>query len=367
LVPALETAEHLADLDFAVQLWYAGHTHTRHLVDSRQPRSNLSIEALPALRGGILEIGRTAGSLARRTWRYLKQHRHAVVVGFGGRFSIPVIGAARVYASLYAGIGIILHEQNRLMGRSNRWLARWAHHCALTYPDTVGMPQGIGTTVTGLPVRALQGAVQRQPDHNRFTVLIAGGSQGAQAVNALVVGILPWMTVEERALWRFVHIAGPYEHGQVKSAYEQAGVEAQIMDFCSDMQAVYAQADVVVGRAGASTLAEIALCGVPAVLIPYPHAQEHQLHNARFFEACGGAYVLRQQQASAEKLIQLLRLLKRDHALRVRMAAALRQAAVPQATANLVYLIGRLSGVPLALPVAKQPIALQPTAELIAG
>jgi UDP-N-acetylglucosamine--N-acetylmuramyl-(pentapeptide) pyrophosphoryl-undecaprenol N-acetylglucosamine transferase len=180
---------------------------------------------------------------------------------------------------------------------------------------------------------------------NRLTVLVAGGSQGAHAINEAVACALPWLDRKAERV-QFVHLAGAHDEQFVRESYEKNGITGKVMSFCNQMELAYSAADVVVARSGASTLTEIASFGLPSILIPYPQAAgNHQWHNARVFESAGAARLLDQSEFGSlhvergERLANAITELLDDETGRVRMAEAARLLAVDDAAERLAQLL----------------------------
>ena len=341
LIPALQTARALADAGGRVHVWYALRAKTapltRALVEETQ-RATVRLDPLPLQRtGSALAKLWQGGQLWRRAERCLSDCAPDVVVGFGGWVSAPVIMAAR-----RRGIGCLLHEQNVVMGRANRWLIPWVDRVAVSFRSTQETLRGRASVVTGLPVRPRIGCVSRADgarrlalDPSRFTLLVLGGSQGSRMLNRLMIDLLPWLSTEERATWQVLHIGGEADAAALHAAYAAAGLTARAVPFIAEMEAAYAAANLVLSRSGGSTVAELARCGLPAILIPYPHAQGHQRANARAVERIGGGFVIEEPAATPGGLLNALRRLASDAALRERMGAQVRQLDQPDAAERL--------------------------------
>ena len=250
--------------------------------------------------------------------------RPCLALGMGGFVSGPGGLMARCLH-----IPLVVHEQNALAGMTNRWLARVANGVLEGFPDT--FPPARRALLVGNPVRASIAALA-SPDR-RFAartgparLLVVGGSQGALALNQLVPRALALLAPAERPqVW---HQAGGSMLESAASAYQEAGVKVQLEPFITDMAAAYGWADLVLCRAGALTVAELAAAGVGAVLVPYPYAvDDHQTANARFLERGGAALVVQQSALTAEALAELLRDLLRDRARLLAMAKAARRRA----------------------------------------
>jgi UDP-N-acetylglucosamine--N-acetylmuramyl-(pentapeptide) pyrophosphoryl-undecaprenol N-acetylglucosamine transferase len=254
-----------------------------------------------------------------------------VVVAVGGYVSLPVGLAAQ-----HLGVPVVLHEQNKRLGMANRLLAPKAARLLLSYPDTLGEYPQERARVVGNPVRA---AFLRPPspaaarsslglDPAIPVVLIAGGSQGAGSINQAAADMAPLLHDEEMQI---VWAAGP-AHAAAFRGVADTRPHIRLIAFIEDMATAGAAADIVVGRAGASSTAEIAVLGKPSILIPYPHATDnHQEQNARAFEAAGAAVVLLDHECSGARLLELLRDLLADAGRRARMATGALALARPEA------------------------------------
>jgi UDP-N-acetylglucosamine--N-acetylmuramyl-(pentapeptide) pyrophosphoryl-undecaprenol N-acetylglucosamine transferase len=217
----------------------------------------------------------------------------------GGFTSAPAIFGARWFRK--RGTATLIHESNAVPGKANRWAGRLADHVAVGLADCARYFSRKPVTVTGTPIRATlrRGKVADARERlglesGRLTVLVAGGSQGAHAINEGVALALPWLKTRADTL-QFVHLTGAKDERFMRETYEENGVRATVMSFCGQMELAYSGADMVVARSGASTLTEIAAFGLPAILIPYPHATgNHQWHNARVFERAGAARLIEQ-------------------------------------------------------------------------
>jgi UDP-N-acetylglucosamine--N-acetylmuramyl-(pentapeptide) pyrophosphoryl-undecaprenol N-acetylglucosamine transferase len=254
----------------------------------------------------------------------LRRLRPPVVLGMGGFVSGPGGVMARLL-----GIPLVVHEQNALAGMTNRWLACIARRVMEAFPGTFP-PERQATTV-GNPVRA--SIAELPPPAERFAgrtgrrrLLVLGGSQGALALNQLVPRALALLTDREQLeVW---HQAGGQLHEAAETAYREAGITARLTPFIENMAEAYGWADLVLCRAGALTIAELAAAGVGAILVPFPFAvDDHQTANARFLERDGAALVCPQAALTAERLAMLLRELLSDRDRLLRMAEAARRLA----------------------------------------
>ena len=297
-------------------------------------------------RGAQAAMALAAGTLEAR--RVLARIEPAVIVGFGGYPSVPPVLGARLLKRrrLKHPPRVILHEQNAVLGRANRLLARFADHIALGVADTRGLPRRPQHSVTGNPVRpeiaALAGQSYAPPEPGQpINVLVTGGSQGARAFSDALPPALAQLPAELRARLRLVQQCRPEDLERVRTAYAALGIEAELSPFFPDMAARLTAADFVIARAGAGTVAELAIAGRPAMLVPFPHAiDNHQLFNARAI----GALVLEQTEFERRPEVLAERLLQRlgSQDLLACAAHAIAAHAIPDAAARLADIVERM-------------------------
>jgi UDP-N-acetylglucosamine--N-acetylmuramyl-(pentapeptide) pyrophosphoryl-undecaprenol N-acetylglucosamine transferase len=233
----------------------------------------------------------------------------AAVVGFGGYPSVPtVLAAARL------GIPSLIHEQNALLGRANRFLAPRVRRIALSFAatDGLGPAERARASETGNPVRPAIAAQRERayaaptPD-GAIALVVTGGSQGARVLSEIVPAALARLPAALRARLRLSQQARPEDIDAVRALYAANGVAAELASFFGDVPARLAGAQLVIARAGASTVAELAAIGRPALLIPYPHAaDDHQSANARAFAAAGAGWTMAQSDFTADALAGFL-------------------------------------------------------------
>lgn len=257
------------------------------------------------LRGkGLLALASLPFTLTRaclQARRALAQAGADVVLGMGGYVAFPGGLMARM-----AGVPLVVHEQNAVAGTANRWLARLARKVLAGFPGALQ-----GAVMVGNPVRqaftALPPAAERYAGrHGPLRLLVVGGSLGAAVLNEVVPMALAQLDASERPA--VIHQAGALHIDTLERRYRDNGVEAHCVAFIDDMAQAYGQADVVVCRAGAMTVAEVAAAGVAALFIPLPHAiDDHQTANARYLADCKGAWLQRQAAFTADWLAGWLR------------------------------------------------------------
>ena len=307
------------------------------------PERGIAIEtlAIKGLRGkdlrSLLLAPLRIFTAVRKATVLIRRHKPAAVVSFGGYTAGP--GGL---AAWLQGRPLLVHEQNRAPGMTNRLLAHIADQVMTGFPDSF---PGIANQVVGNPVRqeisALPAPAMRFADRDGvLRVLILGGSQGARAINESLPGIFAGLQSTHRFAIR--HQCGEKMLEQARAAYTAAGVDALIEPFITDMAEAYGWADVVIGRAGALTVAEICAAGVAGLLIPLPTAvDDHQARNAEYLQHRGGCLWFRQDEALAKNIAHALSALAADPQRRLVMAGAARAAAYPQAANDVADLIVR--------------------------
>jgi UDP-N-acetylglucosamine--N-acetylmuramyl-(pentapeptide) pyrophosphoryl-undecaprenol N-acetylglucosamine transferase len=280
-------------------------------------------------------------------WRLLSRRRPDVVIGVGGYSSGPVVMTAAL-----RGMPTLVMEQNAVPGFTNRTLARVVRAAAVTWPETARHFGG-KAFVSGNPVRAeflqqMEGTHATAERDERGThparVLIFGGSQGAHAINVAMVEAAPELVRRHPGL-QIVHQTGAADLERVGDGYKRAGIEARVEPFLYAMDREMNNADLVICRAGATTLAELAAAGKPAVLVPLPTAtDDHQRKNAEATARAGAAVALEQRTLSGASLAAEVSRLVGDPGLRARMSAAARALAKPDAARMIAERVLELAG-----------------------
>jgi UDP-N-acetylglucosamine--N-acetylmuramyl-(pentapeptide) pyrophosphoryl-undecaprenol N-acetylglucosamine transferase len=232
----------------------------------------------------------------------LIRFRPDAVIGVGGYASGPVVMLARILSPIFKFKTAII-EQNSVAGFTNRMLGRWVHHvfCAFQAGTAQFNPKKV--TVTGNPIRS---TLKKLPHSKKepFTVFVFGGSQGAMGINTLMLESLPFLKLHGL---RIIHQTGVKDYERVKAGYERAGVDARIEKFIDDMASCYSEASLVVCRAGASSMTELASVGRAPVFIPLPTAADnHQEINARIYEREQAAWVVPQGKLSGQEFSALI-------------------------------------------------------------
>lgn len=279
-------------------------------------------------------------------WRGVRQasaviarHKPKAVVGFGGYPTLPPL-----YAATRRSVPSLIHEQNAVMGRANKALAGRVKAIAGGFLGAGAGDIGAKIVETGNPVRpavieAAKTAFATPAVGEPFRLLVFGGSQGAQFFSDAIPPAIAALTEEQRSRVKVTQQARTDDEEKVRAAYEAMGVEAEVSPFFNDMAERMAAAHLVISRSGASTVSEIAVIGRPALLVPYPHALDHdQAANAAKLAAAGGAEVHAQSTLSTERLAELIGGLMNDPERLASMAVAAKSAGKPDATQLLADL-----------------------------
>jgi UDP-N-acetylglucosamine--N-acetylmuramyl-(pentapeptide) pyrophosphoryl-undecaprenol N-acetylglucosamine transferase len=311
-----------------------------------------AIHAIPASTLTPRRPWRLPGQLLRLA-RGLAQSRRLLlaiapgaVVGFGGYPSLPpLVAASRL------GIPVVVHEQNAVMGRANRFLARRARIVATSFPEVAGLAgTSAPTVITGNPVRRAVIEVRDTPysppgADEVFRLLVVGGSQGARFFSDFMPRVIAELPLAVRRRLSLTQQCRPEDLARVKSACERLGVEAELKAFFDDLPRRIADAHLVVARAGASTVAELAVVGRPAIFVPLPHAIDHdQQRNAESWARAGAGWVRRQDDIDAAEFAAFLTRLRYGEEDLARAAGAARALGRPDAAERLAEVVIEAAG-----------------------
>jgi len=359
VLPALATAQALLRLDPDLRVGFAGRAESleeRLVRGAGFPLHHIEAVALP--RRVTADLLRVPGRLTRaiRDSRVLLGRESVrVVVSFGGYVALPVSLAAR------GRIPQVLHEQNSRPGLANRIASRFVDRVAVTFPSTMAdLPSDARVHVTGNPVqqrlrdidpvaRRIAGRARLGLDAGRPTLLAFGGSQGARSINTALAAAAPsWRTLGLQV----VHVSGPSGYDAALEAWRASGVDPEtdassvrVFPFLDDMADAYSAADVVVSRAGATTLAELSVLGIPAILIPYPHATaDHQRGNAEALVSAGAAVLIDDADLDAATLVAAVTPVIADVGRAGRMSLSARSWSRPHAAEALARITIDLLG-----------------------
>jgi len=285
---------------------------------------------------------KTLFDLPRAVWdsrRILAEFQPDIVIGVGGYASGPAMLAA-----ILKGTPTLAFEPNVVPGFANRMVARWVSGAAVHFAETAQYFRN--AEVTGVPVREAFFRIAGQTTKNTNpTLLVFGGSQGANAINQAMVQCLPAL-VKQIPNIHIIHQTGERGYNGAQAAYQEAGLSAEIAPFITDMPAVFAHADLLLCRSGASTVAEITAAGKPAVFVPFPRAaDDHQRVNAQALERAGAAVVVEETKLERVWLADTISALLGDPRRLQDMSAAARSLAHPDAARDIVMMAARLAGI----------------------
>lgn len=308
-----------------------------HYIHSASPSGSLPRRLLAVLSLGLGLFD---------AWRVLGRIAPSAVVGFGGYASVPTLIAARLRR-----LPAMLHEQNAVLGKANRMALAGASRIATSFERTRHVEPGDSRAhLVGNPVReqvrALRSLAYRPPGPGRVIDLVVfGGSQGAASFGQVVPEAVLSLPKELRSRLRIVQQCRPEDFDQVRQRYARGGIVVELAPFFADLPQRLAAAHLVIGRAGASTVAELATIGRPSILVPYPYAaDDHQTANARAFEAQGGCIVIPHAEFTAAALARQFERLFAQPEILAGMAGAAHAAGRPDAAARLADLVGELTG-----------------------
>lgn len=299
------------------------------------PQTRFPFRAIPihGLRGrgwrGLFQLAWQLPAGVVRAWRILGAFGSDVVLGVGGYASFPIVTAAWL-----RGVPSVLLEQNARPGWANRVLGRVAARVCTTFAESNRYFPSAKVVLTGNPVRAF--APLAAAEKRGFTVLAFGGSQGAHRINEALHEAAPLL---RNAIpgFRIIHQTGAADHDRLQARYRDLGVAAEVRPFIDDMGAAYGRADLVVCRAGATTVAELTALGMPAILIPYPFAaDDHQRANAEVLAQRDAGILILDRELTGDRLATAIIELAEDRARLTAMGAAARSLAAPDSAARVV-------------------------------
>jgi UDP-N-acetylglucosamine--N-acetylmuramyl-(pentapeptide) pyrophosphoryl-undecaprenol N-acetylglucosamine transferase len=340
LFPGVAIAEELRARDPDAAIRFVGTERgieARVLPDLGWDLTKIEVSGLKTV--GKLGAIRGLFRLPRALWqarRALKEFKPDAVIGVGGYASGPVVLMAKL-----RGIPTAICEQNSIPGLTNKLLGRWVRAVFLSFSESKRFFKPKKIVMSGNPVRRdlLQRllAVTTPAPSPTVNILVSGGSLGAVAVNELAANALIRIAKEAPERITITHQTGEKGLEATVKLYADAGVTADCRAFIKDMASTYLAADLVIGRAGATTVAELAIAGKPAIFIPYPFAADnHQEINAREMATAGAALMFRQAELTADKLYEALLPLVGDAGVRAKMGAAMKSLAKPGAAQAVI-------------------------------
>lgn len=305
IFPGLSTARALRDRGHHVTLWLSGKdVESTVLQGWKGPVITIPSEGFQfgPLRSLVTAVRIFIAVI--RCWIAMFRHRPDAVLAMGSYSSIGPCLAARLRR-----IPVVLHEANAIPGKAVRMLAGRAASIAICFEETRYHLKGLNMVTTGMPLRPELKRSGSSLQNLEFNLLVMGGSGGAHALNEMVSEAVCLLKTRNPELeTHIIHLTGPADESHIRRRYENAGVAADVYAFTQDMASLYETADLAVCRAGASTCAELGVFGLPALLIPYPHAaSDHQTANACALEKLGAADVVQQSDMTVEWLADYLR------------------------------------------------------------
>jgi UDP-N-acetylglucosamine--N-acetylmuramyl-(pentapeptide) pyrophosphoryl-undecaprenol N-acetylglucosamine transferase len=339
VIPALAIAQQLKKT-FAAELLFIG--TPRGMENRLVPAAgfDLRLVQVGALKNVTLTTRlKTSLDLPRamvNSLRMLTEFRPDVVIGVGGYASGPAMAAA-----LLRRIPTIAFEPNVVPGFANRVIARWVSAAAVHFEETCRFFPNC--RVTGVPVRSAFFQIPEKLAGAPSTLLVFGGSQGARAINDAMIASLPGLREKAPALY-IVHQTGERDYENVRAAYARTGIPGEVHKFIDDMPRMFASADLLVCRSGASTVAEITAAGKPAIFVPFPRAaDDHQNVNARALERANAAVVLEESKLEPAYLVDTISTLIGDPGRLQRMSLAAKSLAHPRAVEEIAAMVEQLA------------------------
>lgn len=337
LFPGIAVAEEFLKRDLRSRVIFVG---TKKGIEYRllgQLGYTLSEIDVEGLKGrGLAALIKGLWAIPKSMWQsrlILRDFCPDIVIGVGGYASGPAVMAAYLM-----GIPTAIAEQNALAGNTNRILGKFVAKIFLTYEQSKNLFAADKVLVTGNPVRAAFAAGLSRAREKKVgrQILIFGGSQGAAAINKTVVAMLPLLQKMKDKL-RVVHQTGERDLAMVRQAYEQYGIEAQVSPFIVDMVSAYTASDLIICRAGATSLSEITVAGKASILIPFPFAaNDHQTLNAQAMVEAGAAAMILESEFTAEKLYSFVESLLDDNQKLQDMEVRSKKLGRPDAAARIV-------------------------------
>ena len=341
VIPALAIAQELR-ARYAAEVRFVG--TARGLENKLVPAAGFELALIEV--GALKNVGWTTRlstlwqlpGAVLRSRRIIREFRPDVVIGVGGYASGPAVLAAEM-----AGVPTLLFEPNRVPGFANRVVARWASAAAVQFEETRHFFRN--AELTGVPVRKEFFSITPRPADAPLTLLVFGGSQGAAALNRVMMESVAAL---QQAGWRLIHQTGARDYNQVQDAYQQSGISAEVTPFIDRMPEAFARADLLLCRAGAATVAEVAAAGKPAILVPFPRAaDDHQRRNAEALAEAGAAMLIPEAELTSERLVETVGALLAGRNRFQEMSAAARTLAHPNAAQDIAGMVARLTGVAL--------------------
>jgi len=284
------------------------------------------------------------GSL--RSMKIIFSNRPDCFVGFGSYIAGPPFAAASLLR-----VPTLIHEQNARMGKANRFMRHFATKVALSFPESAAL-QTKNIVITGNPIRESASRIRDKTSardflgmsQDKFTILIIGGSQGAQKINSIAVDMFRDMERKLRDGIQVIHLSGERDYEKLKREYKDIAITHGLYSFFKEMGIIYSAADIAISRAGASVIFELCAHRIPSILIPYPFVESHQVQNAKFLAEKKAAIIIEEDRLSKESLQSSVTRLMDGDSLRKSMGEIMETLANPDAAKRLAEEVGLLTG-----------------------
>lgn len=309
------------------------------------PPSGFPIEFIEI--GGLNRVGalRKIRSLIQlplsvlRSKKLIEKHAPSAVFSLGGYAAGPV-----VLAALWKKAPLVVMEPNAVPGLTNRKIGRYVRRALLSFSESARyFPPG-KSEITGLPVRAEFFGIPPKPREAKLTILITGGSQGSRTLNNAASGSWKYFR-ENRSPVRFIHQTGTAAHAVLAQKFAETGLEGEVLPFIDDMPSAFARADLVICRAGAGAVAELAAAGKPSILVPLPTAaDEHQLRNAEAYQKAGAAMLILDREMDGGRLFEEVEKLRTHPEFLHRMGERARAFSHPDAARRAATVLEEVMG-----------------------
>ena len=333
IFPALAVAQALQNAGYPIS-WLGTRAGMEAKILAQYPQIPIDFIEIQNLRGKGLKryllLPFRLGKAIFQARKIIRQRHTRLILGFGGYVSGPGALAAKTL-----GIPFIIHEQNAIPGLTNRILAKWAQRVLTGFPGVFAHLSK--TLYTGNPIRTDLLTLQHEPyqTHDPLRILVVGGSQGAEIFNQVIPTALGLMSTNQRPqVW---HQSGRHHGTETTVRYQAQNIEARVMEFIDQMNLAYLWADLIICRAGALTVSELAIIGKPAIFVPLPYAADnHQYYNAKISADQGASILIPQTEFTPEKLQTTLQQLQANPNTLRYMAEQMQQLGEPGATERIL-------------------------------
>jgi len=336
IFPAIALAERLKKDN--IQILFIG---TNGDIENQIKKRGYSLETLPIRTVSFKSILKCFGSIIGlmksffRTFKILGEIRPDVAIGFGGYISGPVLLGA-----YFKKIPTMIHEQNVIPGRANYLLSKWVNKVAIAFEGSKKYFKLNKVRFTGCPIRSEILDIDREEakklfnfDNNKFTILVMGGSQGSHKINEVFLKTVSLL--EERSKLQIIHICGKQDYEFVNRKYSKIDISSRIFAFFEKIGYAYNIADLVICRAGATTIAELTSLGLASILIPHPFVYIHQEENAKVLSDKGATILIEEKDLSAERLKKEISALIKNRERLSMIRHNAKELGIPDATDNL--------------------------------